>query len=97
MDWQPIETAPKPADWMKFRGLALVGCWSVPRDEEAGEPAGLGQWVWVQVATLTSNGWHVWSSGFKGLHGTCTFPLNGNATHWAPLPAPPADHVGARS
>lgn len=87
--WQPIETAPKPADWLKYSSYArfLVGHWFQPADE-FGEPSDDGSWAWVQVVSLTSSGWHVWSS-FKGWHGTATIPVHDNATHWMPLPSPP--------
>ncbi|WLS01697.1 DUF551 domain-containing protein [Shinella oryzae] len=87
--WQPIETAPKPADWLKYYSYErfLVGHWFQPVDEY-GEPSSAGSWAWVQVVSLTSSGWHVWSS-FKGWHGTVTIPVHDNATHWMPLPSPP--------
>lgn len=86
IDWQPIETAPR--DWLRNRlGPCLIGCLYSPTDEN-GDPEGEPVWSWVHVAKLSSDGWHVWSQGFKGLHGMATFPLNGNATHWAPLTTP---------
>lgn len=89
--WQPIETAPRKEDWLKqsLYSRYLLGHWHQPTDED-GEPSGPGEWSWVQVVSLTSSGWHVWSSGFAGWHGTTTFLVHGNATHWAPVePVPP--------
>lgn len=84
--WQPIDTAPKASDWLKQSSSKrfLVGHWWQPVDDD-GEPSRPGEWAWVQAVTLTSDGWHVWSSGFKGWHGTATIPVHGNATHWMPL------------
>lgn len=87
MNWLPIKTAPTKADWLSRRlyDRAMVGNWHQPTDED-GKPYVPGQWSWVQVVSLTSSGWHVWSSGFAGWHGTATFPVHNNATHWMPLP-----------
>lgn len=87
--WQPIETAPK--DWLRNTiGRCLIGHWYEPKDEE-GEPDGEGQWLWVHVANLSSNAWHVGTYGFAGVHGFASFPLHDNATHWMPLPPPPQE------
>lgn len=84
--WQPIETAPKPHDWLRAKiGPCLIGCWNPQLDPDTGEPYGNGEWVWVHVAKLTHDGWRVWSQGFAGLHGMGTFPLHNSATHWMPL------------
>lgn len=86
--WRLIETAPK--DWLRnFTGRCLIGCWHEPLDED-GEPIGVGDWAWVHVANLSHDGWHVGTYGFRGVHGFASFPLHGNATHWMPLPTPPA-------
>lgn len=84
--WQPIETAPN--EWLKQNGKCLIGSAYYPKDED-GEPCGEPEWGWVQVATLSFDGWHVGTGGFKGLHGYASFQLAEHATHWMPLPTPP--------
>lgn len=85
MNWKPISEAPKPHQWLE-RGnncKFLLGLWHVGHDED-GEPTE-GEWLWQQVAYLTSNGWQVGTGGFKGVHGYASFPLNDNATHFIKL------------
>lgn len=88
-EWLDISTAPLKEDWLRRRSFerALIGCWYQPTDDD-GCPSGEGSWSWVQVVSLTSEGWHVWSSGFAGWHGTATFPILGNSTHWMPISSP---------
>lgn len=85
--WQPIEAAPKPHEWLKpdNTGRFLLALLREHRDED-GEPTGETTLLWAHVAYLTASGWMVSSSGFRGLHGNCSFPLYDNATHWMRLP-----------
>lgn len=88
-EWQPIETAPKSSDWLSAGGKpCLIGRWN-PQIGDDGEPYGEGEWSWVQVASLSFDGWRVSTGGFKSIHGFATFLLHEGATHWMPLPDPP--------
>jgi hypothetical protein len=83
MSWQPIETAPKDGTWvLLFGGKAGEDWWE--EKEVGGPPMRVAQWWPVTADNNYDGGWQFanYDSGYYG-------EVSG-ATHWMPLPSPPA-------
>lgn len=86
----PIETAPKPSEWLRHASMkALVACITPSYEENdcEGEPSGPLKVRWAQVVTLCSSGWMVNTYGWAGINGHAEFRVDG-ATHWMPVAFP---------
>jgi len=88
--WRPIDTAPKPSDWMRQKPYArfVVARFYKITDEGSTE---IDEWhqSWVQAASLSFDGWYLDLAGVPGMHGSASFKLRDDATHWMPLDGEP--------
>jgi hypothetical protein len=87
-EWLPIETAPKPHEWLNHSGSFLLAKIWQSLDEN-GDADGDPEIIWSAVLYLTASGWMLPTSSVSGAHGYASFRVRDDATHWMPLPPAP--------
>lgn len=88
--WLPIESAPKPHEWLKQRPYARFAIAKFYKVHDA-DGIEIDEWhmAWMHIASLSSDGFRLETSGIQNINGSASFLLRSDATHYMPVPGTP--------